>query len=309
MISRGSSLLQSRPRAVLLVFTLSALLGIPILVVNGQPAKLSVLRIGSTSTLTGNADGAKEKAGRETLHQFVKDETGLNNEIVGQEKWQTLADKLAKGQYHLGVFHGYEFAWAQEKYPDLKPLVVAVNADRYPVALVLTKRDNPATDFAGLRGQSLAVPTTGKAFLRLFVDRQSQAIKKKEGAFFSKITSPDNVEDALDDVVDGTVQAIVIDQAALEAFKRRKPGRFNLLKEVARSQPFPSTVVAYYGTTLDDATLKRFKNCLLNAPRKEKGEMLLTLSRLTGFEGIPENFAKVLAETRKAYPVENAKME
>ncbi len=292
-----------------MVFALTAIVAISSATVNGQPVKMSVLRIGSTGTLTGKGDDAKEKAGRETLHQFIKDETGLNNEIVGQEKWQNLADKLAKGQYHLGVFNGYEFAWAQEKYPDLKPLVVAVNVDRYPVALVLTKRDNPATDLAGLRGQTLAVPVTGKAFLRLFVDRQSMAINKKADGFFSKITTPDNVEDALDDVVDGTGQAIVVDRAALEAFKRRKPGRFNQLKEVARSQPFPSTVVAYYGSTLDEPTLRRFKDCLLNAKRKEKGEMLLTLSRLTGFEVVPEDFAKVLAETRKAYPVENTKVE
>src|SRR5262249_29423954 len=121
-------------------------------------------------------------------------------------------------------------------------------------------------------------------------------------AFFSKITFPDNVEDALDDVVDGLVQATVIDRAALDAYKRRKPGRFKRLQEVVRSQPFPPTVVAYYNAALGEATLRRFKDGLLGGASKEKGEMLLTLSRLTGFETVSKDFSRVLAETRKAYP-------
>jgi ABC-type amino acid transport substrate-binding protein len=48
------------------------------------------------------------------------------------------------------------------------------------------------------------------------VERQSEAGGKKAAAFFSSITSPDNIEDALDDLVDGKVQATVVDRAALE---------------------------------------------------------------------------------------------
>ena len=41
-----------------------------------------------------------------------------------------LADKMTKGELQLGVFQGYEFAWAQEKQPQLKPLALAVNVYR-----------------------------------------------------------------------------------------------------------------------------------------------------------------------------------
>ena len=125
---------------------------------------------------------------------------------------------------------------------------------------------------------------------------------KKPEEFFAKITNPENVEDALDDAVDGAVQAVAVDRAALEAFKKRKPARFNRLKEVAKSQPFPPTVVVYLEGVLDNATLQRFRDGLLNASRKEKGQTLLTLFRLTGFETVPNDFDRVLAETRKAYP-------
>jgi len=96
--------------------------------------------------------------------------------------------------------------------------------------------------------------------VRLFVERQCQANGKKPEEFFAKITNPENVEDALDDAVDGTVQAVAVDRAALEAFKKRKPARFGRLKEAARSQPFPPSVVAYSEGVLDNATLQRFRD-------------------------------------------------
>ncbi len=268
--------------------------------------KIDVLKVGSSGSLGGAASADKEKANLDTLKTFIKDETGLNNEIIRQKNWQELAEKMSKGELQIGVFQGYELAWAKEKYPDLKPLALAVNVYVYPVAYVVTKSDNSAKDFAGLKGQPLAIPANGQAFLRLFVDRQAEANGKKAEEFFSKITTPENVEDALDDAVDGK-EGVVVDRAALEAFKRRKPGRFKQLKEVAKSQPFPPPVIAYYDAKLDDATLTKFKDGLLGADKKERGQTLLTLFHLTKFEMPPEDFDKVLGETRKAYPPADAK--
>src|SRR4051812_16212125 len=118
-----------------------------------QPARIERLRIGTTGTLTGDAESPKEKSARETLHQFIKDETGLENEVHRMKDWQELADKLAKGDLQLGVYQGYEFAWASAKQPKLKPLALGINVHRYPVAHVLAPSKSPATDFAGLEGQ------------------------------------------------------------------------------------------------------------------------------------------------------------
>jgi ABC-type phosphate/phosphonate transport system substrate-binding protein len=295
-----------RQRLLLPVFTLAALLVGPA-AAPCQQANLDVLRIGTSGTLTGEAGSSREKAGIETLKSYIKDESGLDNELLSQKSWREVADKMAKRQLHLGVFQGYEFAWALEKHSGLKPLAIAVNVYRYPVVYILVKRGNTAADFAGLRNQSLSLPATGKGFLRLFVERQSQAAGKTLDTFFSKVTSRDNFEDALDDVVDGVVQAAVADRAALEAYKQRKPGRFKQLKSVTHSQPFPPAVVAFQDGALDEATLQRFKEGLLGAAKKEKGQTLLTLFRLTGFETIPSDFDRVLAETRKAYPPPDAK--
>ena len=141
--------------------------------------------------------------------------------------------------------------------------------------------------------------------MRLYVERQCQARGKKAEEFFAKVTGPDNAEDAVDDVVDGVIQATVVDRAALEAYKRRKPGRFKKLKEIAHSQPFPPPLVAYQGNVVDEGTRERFRQGLLNAANKDKGQTMLTMFRLTGFEAVPEDFDKVLAETRKNYPAPN----
>ena len=290
-------------RMGLVALGLAAVLAIPVTAVPGQQGKLKMLRIGTSGSLTdGSAGKNKEKAAIATLKDFIKDETGLNNEILRQSGWPELAAKMAKGQLELGVFQGYEFAWAQGKYPALKPLALAVNVYRYPVVYVVAQRDNAAKNFAGLKGQSLAIPATGQGYLRLFVTRQAEAQGQKLDAFFSKVKSYENIEDAVDDVVDGAMKAAVADRAALEAYKQRKPGRFRKLKPIAQSKPFPPTVIAYYDTNLDDATLRRFRNGLLKASQTERGQTMLTFFRITGFETVPDDFERVVAETRKNFP-------
>jgi ABC-type phosphate/phosphonate transport system substrate-binding protein len=292
----------------LLTIAVAAGLMLPGWLAGAQQDSPGVLRIGTSGSLTGQAEStAREKTGREELKSFIKEETGMDDEIVRQKSWQDLAEQMAGKKLQLGVFQGFEFAWAQEKYADLKPLALAVNVYTYPTAYAVTRRDNAAADFAALKRQSLVIPATGQGFLRLFVDQQSQANGQKADQFFSKISSADNVEDALDGVVDGKVQAAVVDRAALEAYKDRKPGRFKQLKEVAQSQPFPPTLVAYYGAVLDDATRTRFKDALLGASKKEKGQTLLSMFHLSGFVDVPDDFGKVLADTRKAFPPPGAK--
>jgi len=271
---------------------------------NGQK-KIDVLHIGTSGTVSGEM-GKKGDAALDTLKAFIRDETGFQNDIVNEKNWQELTEKLVKGQLHIGVYQGHEFAWAQEKHSELQPLALAINVYRYPVAYVVTQKDKPAKDFAGLKGQSLTLSSNSPPYLTFYLEREAKV--QNLDKFFSKVTTPESVEDAIDDVVDGIVQATVVDRTALEGYKRRKPGRFAKLKEVVHSEPFPPTVIAYYDRVVDDATLVRFKDGILSANKKEKGQMMLTLFRLSGFETAPPDFPKVLGATRKLYPPEVSKM-
>jgi ABC-type phosphate/phosphonate transport system substrate-binding protein len=267
--------------------------------------QLNSLRIGTSGTLTSEGGGKNEKSSLDTLKSFIKDETHLESEINHQKDWQELATKMSKGDLDVGVFQGFEFAWARQRFPELTPLAVAVNIYVYPTVYVVAGRDIPAKDFAGLQGKSISMVTDGTGTIHLYVERQCKAAGKKPEEFFSKIAKRDNFEDALDDVVDGEVQSAAADRAALDAYKRRKPGRFAKLKPVAQSQPFPPAVVVYYNNHLDEGTLKQFRDGLLGASDKEKGQTMLTLFRLSGFQTPPGDFDKVLAATRAAYPPEN----
>lgn len=267
---------------------------------DARQEKPSVLKIGTDGTLT-TEKGGREKGALGTLRRFIQDETGMKNEIDRQSDWRELAEKMAKGELHVGVFQGFEFAWAKEKYPELRPLALAVNVHPYLVVHVVTKANNPATGVAELKGQSVTIPIENQPVLRLYLDRQTKDGGKPE-SFFSKVNTDQNVEDALDDVVDGVVTAAVADQAGLEAFRRRKPARFKQLKQVAHSASLPPVVIAVYGKVLDQTTRDRFTQGLIGANKKEAGETMLTLFKLTGFQAPPSDFEKVLTEARKAYP-------
>jgi ABC-type phosphate/phosphonate transport system substrate-binding protein len=110
------------------------------------------------------------------------------------------------------------------------------------------------------------------------------------------------VEDALDDVVDGVAQVYVLDSVALDCYKRRKPGRFTKLRIVHSSEVFPAAVVAFRAGGLDEATLARFRDGMMNANRTTLGRQLMTLWKLTGFEQVPPDYEQTLTEIAKVYP-------
>jgi ABC-type phosphate/phosphonate transport system substrate-binding protein len=269
-----------------------------------QPAKDKALRIGNTASLGAEAQVKDRKAVRKELQRFIREETGLHNEVIEQKDWRELGEALAKGRLDVGVLQGFEFAWAQAKYSTLRPLALAVNGQRYSAAYLMVPKDSKAADFAGLRGKSLAIPVPGQGLTRLFVERQCQAAEEKLDKFFSSVASPEFVEDALDDLVDDKYAAVAVDRAGLDAYRRRKPFRADRLKELLHSGPIPRAVVAYAEGGLDAATQQRFRQGLLDAGRKKSGETLLAMFKLTGFEPIPTDFDKVIAEVRKEYPVE-----
>jgi ABC-type phosphate/phosphonate transport system substrate-binding protein len=282
---------------------LAALLGLSSGRIEAQEAKKPlILKIGSSGSSALNTGGVNEKDAIATLEDFIKTETRLENKIIQQKTWMELGDKMAHGELQLGDFQGFEFAWARMKYPELTPVALAVNGAKYIHVYVIAKKGGPVAKFADLQGQAASIPKVGEATLRLFVDRLCQENGKPAHAFFSKINSPDNVEDSLDDVHDGIVQAAVVNEVSLNAYKRLKPGRFVKLQPLAKSEPLPGPLIAYYKGKLDLATLEQVEKGLLNANKTERGQKMLQLFKITGLEKAPDDFEKVLELTLKKYP-------
>jgi ABC-type phosphate/phosphonate transport system substrate-binding protein len=265
-----------------------------------QPGKANFLRIGAGPNLSADSDD-RDNANN-LLHSFVKSETGYDNKIIDEKSWSDVVEKLAGKQLELGVVQGYEFAWAREKNPKLAALAVAINDYPYRTIYLVVNKDSKTADFAGLKGQTVAVAKLGQGYTRLYVDKHARAAGQEADAYFAKISSPLTIEEALDEVVDGASGAAVVDKPGLEAYRRRKPGRASLLKEVSKSEPLPPPVIIYQDGDLDKTTVTKVRDGLLNAHKKKDGQRLLTIFRLTAFQTVPADLDKVLIETQKSYP-------
>jgi ABC-type phosphate/phosphonate transport system substrate-binding protein len=266
--------------------------------------ELPVLHIGTTETTVEEAvpEGADETAMQATHRQFIQAVTSFDSDIVALENHEVLAERLASGRLQVGVFLGYEFAWAQARYPKLQVLAVGINHHLYRYPALVVHRDGPVSDLADLKGRTLALPRMGQSYARLFFGAQSRVAGQDPGGLLGRIDSFEDAETPLDDVVDQTEQAAVVDRLVLEAYRRRKPGRFARLKALSESAPMPPVLIAYYDGNLDPQTVTHLQDKLTNAHKQTNGEQLLMLFRLTRFAPPSPEFERVLAETRKTYP-------
>jgi len=239
----------------------------------------------------------------QSFSAVMRDTTGLNGKLVPGGDPSTVANNLVQNKVQLGVFHGFEFAWVQKKYPELAPLMLAVNTQAKVTAHVFVRKGNGIDKFADLKGKELVVPSKTKEHCHLYLERHCQG-DASCGAkqFFGTVVASKNVETALDDLCHGKVDAVVIDAIGLEFYKDLKPGCFAKLKEVARSEAFMPPVIAYNPASLDAATLAKLREGLLRAHKTPMGDELMKMWKITSFEPVPANFQQAMDRSYKAYP-------
>jgi ABC-type phosphate/phosphonate transport system substrate-binding protein len=283
--------------------------GIALVLVAGHgradAGKLPVLHIGATEAFVAEnvPEGSDETAADAAYQQLLQDLTGFGSDIVALENHEVLAERLAGGRLQLGVFMGYEFAWAQARHPKLKVLAVGVNNHFYQQPALVVRRDGPVGGLADLRGKTLALPRSGQGYGRLFLAAQSWRAGLDPGAFLGHIDSFEDAETPLDEVFNETEPAAVVDRLALEAYRRRRPGRFARLRTLSESPPMPPALIAaYYDGNLDPQTVTRLRDGLTKAHQQIRGEQFLMLFRLTRIALPPRDFERVLADTRRTYP-------
>src|SRR5947209_6020358 len=62
---------------------------------------------------------------------LMKAMTGLESELTDGGDGLQLGRQLAEDKLQLGLFQGIDFAWAQQKYPKLRPLMLIINQKPY----------------------------------------------------------------------------------------------------------------------------------------------------------------------------------
>jgi ABC-type phosphate/phosphonate transport system substrate-binding protein len=260
------------------------------------------VKIGMAASLFRDASQSTIDTMMPTFQSLVRNQTGMEADILKIDNINELGKQLHDGQIRLGVFHGFEFAWVQQKYPDLRPLVIAINRHRILHAYLVVREDSKAANLADLKGKVLALPGKTREHCLLFLQRECQDLKTDAKDFFGKIVRHDSIEDALDDILRDKVQAALVDGVALDLYDQVKPGCFARLKVLKKSVPFPANVVAYRQGAIDAATLAKFRSGMITASETERGKELMLKFRLTSFEGITKDYEQSLAAIFKAYP-------
>jgi ABC-type phosphate/phosphonate transport system substrate-binding protein len=260
------------------------------------------VRIGMLASMFRNVKPAVFDVQTKPFRLLVDAQTGLKTELLLEPTAEELRRKMDAGTIQLGLFHGFEFAWVRLKQPALRPLTIVAPEDPIRASLVVPS-SSPATGFADLGGKTLALPTGSRAHTRLYLERSCRALGRTPERFFARITTPKSTEDALHDVADnGEVNAAVVDDSAIERFTERHPGRAKRIKEIATSEVFPPSVVAYRDGSLDVDVIRRFRDGMGRAHTTLPGRQLLSLWLITRFEPIPADYPKALTAIAAAYP-------
>lgn len=233
--------------------------------------------------------------------RLMANQTGMKGKIIILSGGDEIGAQLADNKVQLAVFHGYEFAWAQAKHPNLRPLVVAVKKDPTLSAEIVVAADSKVEKLGDLQGQTVAVPRGTPEHCRLFLARRIRGIGHRQEKFIQS-TKPTDVGAALDDVANGKAKATVVDSVAWDNYQWLNPGRARKLRSLLKSESFPTGVVAYKDGGISDADLKKFKDGLTTAHQRAEGLQLMMLLKLTRFDGVPPNYQQSLADIAKAYP-------
>jgi ABC-type phosphate/phosphonate transport system substrate-binding protein len=264
------------------------------------------VRIGLVTTLFRDVSPALSQVAMQPFAALMRSQTGVEGQPVVSGDALTLGRDLHDGKVQLGVFHGVEFSWAQEKYPDLRPLVIVINRQRNLRANLVVRNDSAVKTFADLKGKALALPRRSREHSHLFLEKACRELGATPKTQFGEIVNQATIEDALDDVLRKKVDGAVVDSVALECYELLKPGCYAGLKVVQHSCVFPAAVVAYRAGGVDDTTLGRIRDGLIRANQDARGKELMFMWNLTAFENIPDDFQQILTEVRKSYPAPTA---
>jgi ABC-type phosphate/phosphonate transport system substrate-binding protein len=239
----------------------------------------------------------------EPFRVLMMAQAGLNGDIVLPKDTLPLAQDLADDKIHIALFHGFEFAWAKQLHPELRPLMIALHQKRELQVFLMVRADSPIRNFAQLQGKSVALPCFCQEHCWIYMERACQAAGQSDPKkFFASLSTPRDPEEGLDQLADGKVEAVIVDNVALDSYQKRKPARFAKLKSVDKSEMFPSAVIAYRAGNFDEATIKRLQDSLLEGQKTSLGRQLLMLWKLKSLESVPADFDESLNKILKAYP-------
>jgi ABC-type phosphate/phosphonate transport system substrate-binding protein len=271
----------------------------PSITLGGDASKPGV-RIAMPDTLFPDMSNAARLIGGKAYQNLLGARAGVPVEVVHLPDAATMAEQLDQGKLQLGVFQGFEFAWAKEKCADLRPLVVAVPHCEIRVCL-LVRADSKMASVADLDGKKVGIPAGTRDYARMYLEKL-RAAEATAAEIDFELVKPDDADEALEDVIDGKLSAAVVTEASRSSFQDNKPGRYRRLKLLARSPTWPLAVIAYKKGLVDTNVLNSCAAGFTGAEGDIHFAVPLRVMQLKGFAAVPRDYSEQLAEILRAYP-------
>lgn len=291
-------------RRMLAIALFGAALGLaPI--ASAQPAKDAPIRVGMAKTFFNDVPDVLVKIATEPFPELLKATTGLDGALTTSDDAFTVARKLDAGALEIGVFHGHELAWAQQKYPKLTPLMIVTNKLHDVRVYIVVPANSPAKSFAELRGKTFDVPLGSKEHTCVYVAHNSgDNAQANPNKFFGKVVRSRNSNVALDELCASKADAVAVDSIALEYYKSVKGPRFDKnLRVLQQSSPFPQPVLAYKPGAAPAATIEQFRKGLLTAHKLPMGRDMMDMWKIDRFDDVPAAYGKSLVDVLREYPL------
>ncbi len=264
------------------------------------------LKIGMLSGMFRDQQPKVIQALAKPFRDLMTKHVGYNGDVEVVDDPFTLCDKLKENKVQLGVFHGFEFAWAQQKCDDLVPLIVTCPPGGCVRAMLVVPADSPAKSAADLKGEVL-IPRGAKAHTLVFLNKLRDGLPADTAKPSAK---PDQTpEDVLNAVAAGKAVAALVDVGALDGYQVLNPSGAKGLRVLARSEEFPPAVVCYRKGTLTDDQAAKIRDGMTASCKTPTGKMLMTLWNLKGFEAPPKGYQSSLDGILKAYPSPKGEMK
>ena len=258
-----------------------------------EPVKVALLE----SVFTGQ-DRARVLEQIKPFSDIIQKDTATEAvfDVMSLEQMET---EFKTGKVQLVILTGLEYSWIHQQDKEALALLVASIDPGTTKTVIVTKQTDAATELKDLLAASMAVPDRVPFLTQFYLKKQTGQPMDK--AF--KLIKSGNVDETIEDVLDGKARGAIVTAAGSDVFKERKgPARAKKLKVVHESPEFPQATVMYHDKYADKGALEKFKKALLTSTEKPEGARVLTLFKLKGFETVPDHYEKLVAETAKAFP-------
>lgn len=259
------------------------------------------LKIGMLSGMFRDQQPKVIEALSKPFRDLMTKHTGFNGDVEVVDDPHTLTDRLKDNKVQLGVYHGFEFAWAQQRCDDLVPLIVTCPPGGCVQGMVVVSADCPAKSLADLKECEVLIPRGAKAHTLVFLDKLRDGLDDADAKPTAR--TDQTPDDVLTLVATGKAKAALVDVCAWEGYKVLHPGGCKALRVLAKSEEFPPAVVCFRKGTLTDNQVKQIREGLTASSKTPTGKMLMTLWNLKGFEAPPKGYQTSLDDILKAYPL------